>query len=97
MDDLRVTVYDGKYTVIFDEKGLRALRWGEEWRDCCGDGMILTLAQEVDKLRKLSCILYTQGYGRGHNDTVEGDYVHIYPQDEDDYFSEEVEQIIEEL
>ena len=47
------TVYGGKYTVIQDNKGgLKALRYGEEWRDCCGDGLILALAQEVDELRQ---------------------------------------------
>lgn len=52
-DTLRVNVNDGKYTVILDKKGgLRALRYGEEWRDCCGDGLILSFAQEVDHLRK---------------------------------------------
>jgi hypothetical protein len=53
-DLLSVTVYNGKYTVVQDHKGvLRALRYGEEWRDCCGDGLILALAKEVDELRKL--------------------------------------------
>ena len=52
-DGLHVTVYDGKYTVIQDETGrLRALRYGEEWRDCCGDGLILALAQEIANLRE---------------------------------------------
>lgn len=52
---LRVTVGNGKYTVIQDAKGaLRALRYGEEWRDCCGDGMILVLAQEVANLKELA-------------------------------------------
>lgn len=50
---LRVTVYDGKYTVVQAEGGgLRALRYGEEWRDCTGDGLILALAQEVAELRE---------------------------------------------
>ena len=51
---LNVTVYDGKYTVIQDERGgLRALRYREEWRDCTGDGLILALAQEVGELRSI--------------------------------------------
>jgi len=51
---VNITVYDGKYTVIQDVKGrLRALRYGDEWRDCCGDGLILALAQEVQNLRDL--------------------------------------------
>ncbi len=49
---LSVEVGDGKYTVQQDRKGrLTALRYGEPWRDCCGDGLILTLAQEVSGLR----------------------------------------------
>ncbi len=52
-DLLNVSVYGDKYTVIQDNKGrLRALRYGEEWRDCCGDGLILALAQEVDELQR---------------------------------------------
>lgn len=50
---LDVTVYDGKYRVIQRKNGgLRALRYDEEWRDCCGDGLILALAQEVQELRE---------------------------------------------
>jgi hypothetical protein len=52
-DRLNVTVYGRKYTVIQSENGgIRALRYGEEWRDCCGDGLILALAQEVEELRE---------------------------------------------
>lgn len=47
-----ITVYDGKYTVIFKDGHLRALRYGKEWRDCTGDGLILALIQEIDTLRK---------------------------------------------
>lgn len=51
-DALRVSVYGGKYTIVqAAEGGLRALRYGEEWRDCNGDGMVLALAQKVDDLR----------------------------------------------
>ena len=51
MTELCVTVADGKYTVILDDNGLRALRHDEEWRDCCGDGLILALASEIEELR----------------------------------------------
>lgn len=55
---LNVTVYDGKYTVIQDERGgLRALRYGEEWLDCTGNGLILALAQEVEMLRETVALL----------------------------------------
>ena len=51
---LRVTVCDGKYTVMQREDGgVEALRHNEEWRDCCGDGLILGLAQEVETLREI--------------------------------------------
>jgi hypothetical protein len=50
---MKVTVYDGKYTVIQEPNGgLKALRYGEKWRDCTGDGLILALAQEVEELRE---------------------------------------------
>ncbi len=53
LNNLCVSVYDGKYTVIQNASGaVRALRYGEEWRDCCGDGLILALAQEVEELRE---------------------------------------------
>ena len=52
-NELVVEVLDGKYTVIQDSKGgIKALRYGEEWRDCCGDGLILALAQEIYELRQ---------------------------------------------
>lgn len=52
-DLLCVTVADGKYTVKQDASGrLTALRYGEPWRDCVGDGLICALAYEVDSLRE---------------------------------------------
>jgi hypothetical protein len=47
-----VTVYGGKYRYIFDKDGARALRYGEPWRDCCGDGFILALAQDLEEARE---------------------------------------------
>jgi len=51
---LKVDIANGKYTVVMDESrgGLMALRYGEEWRDCCGDNLIYWLATELDELRK---------------------------------------------
>lgn len=51
-DDSSVTVCDGKYTVKWGPNQLIALRYGKPWRDCCGDGLILALAQEVLELRE---------------------------------------------
>lgn len=47
-----IDVYDGKYTLVNDDKGFRALRYGEEWRSLVGDKMILSLCQEILKLRE---------------------------------------------
>ena len=48
----RIELDDGKYTVCHEDgANLRALRYGEPWRDCCGDGLILALAQEVERLQ----------------------------------------------
>ncbi len=52
---MNVTVADGKYTVVVPEhpnEHLRALRYGEPWRDCVGDNLIYFLAVELDEARK---------------------------------------------
>lgn len=50
---LRVACYGGKYTVILPAAGgLHALRHGEKWRDCLGDGLILALAQDLQDARE---------------------------------------------
>lgn len=51
---MRVYVAGGKYTVVMEGDGkLHALRYGEPWRDCVGDGLILALAQEIESLREV--------------------------------------------
>ncbi len=53
MTETRISVSDNKYTVIHsDGRGLRALRYGDEWRDLTGDGLVLALAQEIEMLRE---------------------------------------------
>ena len=50
---LEVSVLDGKYTIILPQDGgLHALRYGEKWRDLCGDGMVLALAQRIEELEE---------------------------------------------
>lgn len=50
---MKVTVADGRYTVVMDDSGgLSALRYGEPWRDCVGDNLIYSLAMEVERLRE---------------------------------------------
>lgn len=52
---LRITTLDAKYTVVLTNEGhLKALRYGQPWRDCIGDGLILTLAQEIETMRERS-------------------------------------------
>lgn len=49
---MRVTVGEGKYTVVMgSDFKLHALRYGQPWRDCVGDGLVLALAQEIRALR----------------------------------------------
>lgn len=49
-----ITVADGKYTLIMDPSNMRALRYGEPWlaRDLGGDGLIMALGHEIQRLRE---------------------------------------------
>ena len=56
--DMKNTVkINDKYTLVHDDGvGLHALRYGEQWRDLTGDGLVLAMAQEIEELRnELSC------------------------------------------
>lgn len=48
---MNITLENGKYTVT-DEgaSGLRSLRYGEEWRDLCGDGLVYSMASRIENL-----------------------------------------------
>ena len=49
---ITVTVAEGKYTLIHENgQRFRALRYGEEWRDLTGDGMVLALVQHIEDLQ----------------------------------------------
>jgi hypothetical protein len=49
---MEVPVANNKYTVIQDATGrLKALRYGEPWRDCCGDNLVFYLAAELAEAR----------------------------------------------
>lgn len=53
MSDSIIEHFDNqKYTVIYDDKGFRALRYGEEWRSFTGDKLILTMLFEIHILRE---------------------------------------------
>ena len=46
---MKIVLDGGKYTLVFEEDTgkLYALRYGEKWRDCLGDGFILALGQHI--------------------------------------------------
>lgn len=50
----RIELYDGKYTVILTDNGkrFRALRYGEEWKDLAGDGMVLSMFYKIQELEE---------------------------------------------
>lgn len=48
----KIDLYDGKYTVIFDDGKLSALRYGEPWRDITGDNLIYWMFVEIEELRQ---------------------------------------------
>lgn len=55
---LSVSLENDKYQVIQNADGrVFARRYGEAWRDCCGDKLVLSLAQEVDRLRKYVAVV----------------------------------------
>lgn len=52
MSKTEITLEDGKYTVAHEDGvNLRALRYGQPWRDLTGDGLVLAMAQEIESLR----------------------------------------------
>lgn len=43
-----IELQDGKYTYIYDGKGNQiALRYGEGWRDLCGDSFVYAMAAKI--------------------------------------------------
>jgi len=51
---MRIELNSGKYTYIFNEQTgeSKALRYGEEWQDLTGDSLVLSMAQEIERLRE---------------------------------------------
>ncbi len=50
----RIDLCDGKYSVIYDFETGRseALRYGEPWRDLCGDHMVLAMFDRIIELEE---------------------------------------------
>lgn len=62
---LEVATSDRKYTVIQDSTGaVRVLRYSDNWLGpgFAGDGMVLTLAQDVQELRERVALLENELY-----------------------------------
>ncbi|MFU8688454.1 hypothetical protein ACNA6I_01350 [Rossellomorea sp. FS2] len=52
---MRIDLEEGKYSVVNELSnggGLRALRYGEEWRNLSGDGLILAMYHEIERLQE---------------------------------------------
>lgn len=48
----RIELENGKYTVCHDNgRNFHALRNGETWRSLTGDGLVLAMAYEIERLR----------------------------------------------
>ena len=58
----RIDVCDGKYTVIYDpETGQsECLRYGEKWRDLCGDKMVQAMFDRIVELETELAALKSQ-------------------------------------
>jgi hypothetical protein len=50
-DPTKIDLCYGKYTVVLAEKGeLSALRYGEPWRDLCGDNLVYWMVVRIQAL-----------------------------------------------
>jgi hypothetical protein len=50
----KISLYDGKYEVIHNSNPyeFKALRYGEPWRDLCGDNLILQMFFRILELEE---------------------------------------------
>lgn len=54
MEEPDLVLDDGKYTLTYKQgEGVKALRYGEPWRDFLGDSLILTLFYTLAEARDL--------------------------------------------
>ena len=59
------------------------------------EAKIERLEKEVERLQGLTVWMYNQGYGAGHNDTVEGCYTDVLPVDKFTYHDDVVSDLLE--
>ncbi|WP_368900755.1 hypothetical protein [Oceanobacillus oncorhynchi] len=61
-----IRLENGKYTLVNNLStggGFYAQRYGEEWRDLAGDGLVLALFHEIEKLKEdISILLHDKGH-----------------------------------
>lgn len=51
--NIDIELADGKYRVVMgDDYYLKALRYGEHWRDLVGDNLVYNMACEIQQLRQ---------------------------------------------
>lgn len=50
--NFKIDIYDSKYTLVYENNKFHALRYGKEWRDLTGDGMVLALCNEILELKE---------------------------------------------
>ena len=61
--------------------------------------IVRALRVNVDSLVMCKAItrIYNCGYNAGHNDTVEGMYTHIYPEDMNTYQEDYIEELLDSI
>lgn len=47
----KLDIAEGKYTLLFDKGEMKALRYGEPWRDITGDNLIYWMWVEIETLK----------------------------------------------
>ena len=97
----RIDVCDGKYTIIYDfETGQsECLRYGEKWRDLCGDKMVLAMFDTIVELRERAAEVEDLKEHTGQSvfrNMLGGLVYHLLRNYEDDMWSSSTRELLEE-
>ena len=97
----QIDVCDGKYTIIYDfETGQsEALRYGEKWRDLCGDKMVLAMFDTIVELRERVAEVEDLKEHTGQSvfrNMLGGLVYHLLRNYEDDMWSSSTRELLEE-
>jgi len=97
----RIDVCDGKYTIIYDfETGQsECLRYGEKWRDLCGDKMVLAMFDTIVELRERAAEVEGLKEHTGQSvfrNMLGGLVYHLLRNYEDDMWSSSTRELLEE-